>query len=92
MFARGGRRCAQRNGSVCLHPLHGPPALFVPARGVGHPRQGRQGQQPSHQLIQHGRQHVQGCGKEELTVKVLNIMCDTLDINGNIITFNIVLK
>ena len=32
------------------------------------------------------------CGEEELTVKVLDIMRDTLDIKGNIITFNIALK
>ena len=31
-------------------------------------------------------------GKEELTVKVLDIMRETLDIKGNIITFSIALK
>ena len=34
----------------------------------------------------------EGYGKEELTVKVLDIMRDTVDIKGNIITFNIALK
>merc|ERR1719296_412755 len=32
------------------------------------------------------------CGEEELTVKVLEVMRDTLDTEGNIITFNIALK
>lgn len=32
------------------------------------------------------------CGEEELTVKVLDVMRDTLDTEGNIITFNIALK
>lgn len=32
------------------------------------------------------------CGEEELTVKVLDVMQDTLDTEGNIITFNIALK
>lgn len=32
------------------------------------------------------------CGEEELTVKVLDVMRDELDTNGNIITFNIALK
>ena len=32
------------------------------------------------------------CGEEELTVKVLDIMRDTLEVEGNIITFNIALK
>lgn len=32
------------------------------------------------------------CGEEELTVKVLDIMRDTLETEGNIITFNIALK
>lgn len=32
------------------------------------------------------------CGEEDLTVKVLDIMRDTLDTEGNIITFNIALK
>mmetsp|Transcript_1620 Transcript_1620/g.2771 ORF Transcript_1620/g.2771 Transcript_1620/m.2771 type:complete len:722 (+) Transcript_1620:74-2239(+) len=32
------------------------------------------------------------CGEEELTVKVLDVMKDTLDLQGNIITFNIALK
>jgi len=32
------------------------------------------------------------CGEEELTVKVLDVMRDTLEIKGNIITFNIALK
>ena len=32
------------------------------------------------------------CGEEELTVKVLDIMHDTLEVEGNIITFNIALK
>jgi len=32
------------------------------------------------------------CGEEELTVKVLDVMRDTLDTKGNIITFNIALK
>ncbi|KAL7540703.1 hypothetical protein ACHAWF_006768 [Thalassiosira exigua] len=32
------------------------------------------------------------CGEEELTVKVLDVMRETLDTEGNIITFNIALK
>merc|ERR1712176_1584199 len=32
------------------------------------------------------------CGEEELTVKVLDAMNDTHDIEGNVITFNIALK
>jgi len=32
------------------------------------------------------------CGEEDLTVKVLDLMRDTLDTEGNIITFNIALK
>lgn len=32
------------------------------------------------------------CGEEELTVKVLEVMRDTLETEGNIITFNIALK
>ena len=32
------------------------------------------------------------CGEEELTVKVLDVMRDTLETEGNIITFNIALK
>lgn len=32
------------------------------------------------------------CGEEELTVKVLDLMRETLDTDGNIITFNIALK
>ena len=32
------------------------------------------------------------CGEEELTVKVLDVMRDTLEVEGNIITFNIALK
>ena len=32
------------------------------------------------------------CGEEDLTVKVLDVMKDTLDTDGNIITFNIALK
>jgi len=32
------------------------------------------------------------CGEEELTVKVLDVMRDTLAIKGNIVTFNIALK
>lgn len=32
------------------------------------------------------------CGEEDLTVKVLDVMRDTLDTEGNIITFNIALK
>jgi len=32
------------------------------------------------------------CGEEELTVKVLDLMKDSLDTEGNIITFNIALK
>ena len=32
------------------------------------------------------------CGEEELTVKVLDIMRDTIEVEGDIITFNIVLK
>jgi pentatricopeptide repeat protein len=32
------------------------------------------------------------CGEEELTVKVLEVMKETLDTEGNIITFNIALK
>ena len=32
------------------------------------------------------------CGEEELTVKVLDVMRDTLDSEGNIVTFNIALK
>ena len=32
------------------------------------------------------------CGEEELTIKVLDIMRDTLEVEGNIITFDIVPK
>jgi hypothetical protein len=32
------------------------------------------------------------CGEEELTIKVLGIMRDTLEVEGNIITFNIAPK
>jgi hypothetical protein len=54
-------------------------------RVTGHPHHGRQG---SNTVVN----TCEVCGKEELTVKVLDIRRDTLDIKGNIVTFNIALK